>query len=134
MVDGPDFGVTARGEVWFQNDGTRPWLNVAAQVHDTIKQTPDVSAVQIIGGHMCTYVPYDVLACDHLEESMFPIETLAKEYVVAPPVQFPNNNAEKGQIVRVIASEPAIGPWQPVAAARPASAALNALACFCNEA
>ncbi|UAY76195.1 YhdP family protein [Pseudoxanthomonas sp. X-1] len=35
VVDGPDFGVTARADMWFQNDGTRPWLNVAAQVHDT---------------------------------------------------------------------------------------------------
>jgi uncharacterized protein (TIGR02099 family) len=35
VVDGEDFGVTARGDVWFQNDFTRPWLNVAADVHDT---------------------------------------------------------------------------------------------------
>jgi len=63
--------------------------------------------VQVIGGHKCSNVPLDVTACDHLEESMFPTETLAKEYVVAPPVQFPNNQAEKGQVVRVIASEPA---------------------------
>ncbi len=35
VVDGPDFGVTARADVWFQNDGTRPWLNVSADVHDT---------------------------------------------------------------------------------------------------
>ena len=61
--------------------------------------------VQVIGGHKCTNVPLNVTACDHLEESMFPIETLAKEYVVVPPVQVPNDQAEKGQIVRVIASE-----------------------------
>jgi len=61
--------------------------------------------VQVIGGHKCTNVPLNVTACDHLEESMFPIETLAKEYVVVPPVQVPNDKAEKGQIVRVIASE-----------------------------
>lgn len=35
VVDGDDFGVTARGDVWFQNDFTRPWLNIAAEVHDT---------------------------------------------------------------------------------------------------
>ncbi|MET1023354.1 MAG: YhdP family protein, partial [Pseudoxanthomonas sp.] len=35
VVDGEDFGVTARGDVWFQNDFTRPWLNLAADVHDT---------------------------------------------------------------------------------------------------
>ena len=63
--------------------------------------------VQVFGGHKCTNVPLNVTACDHLEESIFPIETLAKEYVVAPPVQVPNDQAPKGQIVRVIASEDA---------------------------
>jgi hypothetical protein len=38
---------------------------------------------------------------------MFPIETLAKEYVVVPPVQVPNDQLEKAQVVRVIASEDA---------------------------
>ena len=75
--------------------------------------------VQVIGGHKCTNVPLNVTACDHLEESMFPIETLAKEYVVVPPVQVPNDAADKGQIVRVIASEPnttlVFTPDQPVA-------------------
>ncbi len=62
--------------------------------------------VQVFGGHECTNVPLNVSACDHLEEAMFPIETLASEYIVVPPVQVPNNNLDKAQIVRVIASEP----------------------------
>src|SRR5262249_21887142 len=33
--------------------------------------------VQVIGGHYCTYIPLNTAACDHLEESMFPIETLS---------------------------------------------------------
>lgn len=42
--------------------------------------------IQVIGGHNCTYVPYDqTAACDHLEESMFPISTLGIEYIVAAP-------------------------------------------------
>ncbi len=60
--------------------------------------------VQVLGGHKCTNVPLNITACDHLEESMFPIETLATEYVVVPPVQVPNDNLDKGQVVRVIAS------------------------------
>jgi hypothetical protein len=75
--------------------------------------------VQVFGGHKCTNVPLNVTACDHLEESMFPIETLAKEYVIVPPVQVPNDAADKGQIVRVIASEDdttlTFTPDQPVA-------------------
>ncbi len=74
--------------------------------------------VQVFGGHECTNVPLNITACDHLEESMFPIDTLAKEYVVAPPVQVPNNNLDKAQVVRVIATEDAttltFDPDQPV--------------------
>jgi hypothetical protein len=61
--------------------------------------------VQVFGGHECTNVPLNVTACDHLEESMFPIETLAKEYLVVPPVQVPMDTKDKAQVVRVIASE-----------------------------
>jgi len=61
--------------------------------------------VQVIGGHKCANVPYFVGACDHLEESMFPLETLAKEYLVVPPVQVPMDTLDKAQYVRIIASE-----------------------------
>ena len=62
-------------------------------------------AVQVIAGHKCSKVPQDVDQCDHLEEAMFPVEALAKEYIVVPPVQSPKDNLEQGQVVRVIASE-----------------------------
>jgi len=61
--------------------------------------------IQVFGGHECTNVPLNITACDHLEESMFPIDTLAKEYIVAPPVQVPNDDLDKAQVVRVIATE-----------------------------
>ncbi len=73
--------------------------------------------VQVIGGHKCTQVPIGVTACDHLEESLIPVDALAKEYLVAPPVHPSNANAEKGQIVRIIATESAttltLDPPQP---------------------
>ncbi|MGB1276396.1 MAG: IgGFc-binding protein, partial [Nannocystaceae bacterium] len=61
--------------------------------------------VQLIAGHSCTEVPQGDLACDHLEESMPPIEALSDTYVVMPPVQTPNNDMFHGEVVRVIASE-----------------------------
>jgi hypothetical protein len=61
--------------------------------------------VQVIAGHKCSKVPQNVDQCDHLEEAMFPVEALAKEYIVVPPVQSPKDNLEQGQVVRVIASE-----------------------------
>ena len=60
--------------------------------------------VQVIAGHSCTQVPIGTTACDHLEEAMFPIETLSTDYLVVPPVQVPNTAALKAQIVRVVAA------------------------------
>jgi hypothetical protein len=61
--------------------------------------------VQVIGGSKCLFAPVDVFACDHSEESMFPVDTLATEYVVVPPAQYPNGQTENPNIVRVIATE-----------------------------
>jgi hypothetical protein len=36
-------------------------------------------------GHGCTFIPQNKRACDHLESSMFPIETLGQAYVVTLP-------------------------------------------------
>ena len=80
-------------------------MSAANDVTGTIIQAD--KPVQVFGGHECTNVPLDVAACDHLEESMFPLETLAKEYLIAPMVQTPNEKLDKGQVVRVIASEDA---------------------------
>lgn len=41
--------------------------------------------VSVISGHDCTMVPYDRWACDHLEESMFPVSSLGTELVVTQP-------------------------------------------------
>jgi hypothetical protein len=41
--------------------------------------------VQVITGHPCLYIPPGNLACDHMEESVFPAETLGKDYVVTRP-------------------------------------------------
>ncbi len=61
--------------------------------------------VQVFGVHKCTNVPSNIAACDHLEEALFPTQTLADEYIVVPPVQVPNNNLAKAQMVRVIATQ-----------------------------
>ncbi len=60
--------------------------------------------VQVIGGHFCTQVPLGVPACDHLEDAMFPIDTLARDYVVAPPLA-PGFPAGRQQVVRIVAAE-----------------------------
>ena len=37
--------------------------------------------VALFAGHQCTYVPFTVAACDHLEEQMFPVKTWGKRYL-----------------------------------------------------
>jgi hypothetical protein len=41
--------------------------------------------VQVITGMACTNVPSDRVACDHIEESLLPAETLGRHYFVARP-------------------------------------------------
>ena len=41
--------------------------------------------VEVFGGSACSNVPANVPACDHLEEVMFPLETLRTDVLVVPP-------------------------------------------------
>jgi hypothetical protein len=60
--------------------------------------------VEVFGGHDCTFVPSDVGYCDHIEESMFPVSALSKEYIVSAPV-VPGQAAPGYAFTRVIAAE-----------------------------
>ncbi len=41
--------------------------------------------VLAFGGHGCTFIPQGKRACDHLESSMFPVQTLGSQFIVALP-------------------------------------------------
>lgn len=41
--------------------------------------------VQVIAGSPCAFIPENVQACDHLEQSVFPAETLGTRYFVTVP-------------------------------------------------
>ncbi len=60
--------------------------------------------VQVIGGHYCTFIPPTVGYCDHLEESMFPVETLSTKYLVSAPY-LPGLSGPKQQITRIVATQ-----------------------------
>jgi hypothetical protein len=51
------------------------------------------------GGHGCTFIPQDKKACDHLESSMFPIESLGTDYIVT----MPHTPHGEGEWVRIMA-------------------------------
>jgi hypothetical protein len=53
--------------------------------------------VQVITGHPCIQIPPTQPSCDHIEESVFPAETLGKDYVVTGPAG-PNGNAVAHQV------------------------------------
>ncbi|MCZ2111424.1 MAG: IgGFc-binding protein, partial [Dehalococcoidia bacterium] len=55
--------------------------------------------VQVIGGIPCTQVPEGKQACDHIEETVMPAETLGSHYFVAP-MTGPKGNAP-GYVVRL---------------------------------
>jgi hypothetical protein len=63
------------------------------------------AAVQVIGGHYCTTIPDGILSCDHLEESILPLETLGAEYAVTAPAT-PDLPAGRIRVVRIVATEP----------------------------
>jgi hypothetical protein len=55
--------------------------------------------VQVITGISCTDMPHGTEACDHVEESVFPAETLGRHYFVTTPTG-PRSNLV-GHVVRI---------------------------------
>ncbi len=56
--------------------------------------------VQVISGAPCDDVPETALACDHLEQSVFPAETLGKRYFVTVPTA--PTGVPIGHVVRMV--------------------------------
>jgi hypothetical protein len=55
--------------------------------------------VQVITGMPCTQMPEGIQACDHIEESVFPAETLGKHYFVTVPTS--PGGGPIGHVVRI---------------------------------
>lgn len=56
--------------------------------------------VQVIGGSSCGFVPEaSTDACDHLEQAMFPAETLGKDYLITYPAA---PGSESPHVVRIL--------------------------------
>ncbi len=56
--------------------------------------------VQVITGSPCSFVPENAQACDHLEQSVFPAETLGKRYFVTVPTA--PGGQPFGHVVRMV--------------------------------
>jgi len=55
--------------------------------------------VQVISGLPCMQMPIGTAACDHIEETVLPAETLGKRYFVVPPTSPKGGTA--GHVVRI---------------------------------
>lgn len=60
--------------------------------------------VAVWSGHVCTFVPFDQWACDHLEEGMFPVETWGRSLVITAPTR-PEGGGTAPTQLRVLAHE-----------------------------
>lgn len=64
--------------------------------------------ISVLGGHDCTFMPYSNFACDHLEESMFPVDALGQDLIVTAPQSVAGIDSNPGQpdfmFVRVLSA------------------------------
>ncbi len=61
--------------------------------------------IQVISGVPCLQNPIGTVACDHLEESVFPVETLGKDYFVGVPTA--PRGSPVGHTVRLVGNRDA---------------------------
>lgn len=57
--------------------------------------------VEVMGGHDCTFIAANAGYCDHMEEVIFPQETLRTDYLVVPPN---NLNGQPRSYVKITAT------------------------------
>lgn len=60
--------------------------------------------VAVYSGHLCSFVPYDTWACDHLEEMMLPLETWGKDFVVGrtEPQEADPGDPDEPNVIRIV--------------------------------
>jgi hypothetical protein len=57
--------------------------------------------IQVVSGISCTNVPADQVACDHVEESLLPVETLGRRYFVTRPTA-PAGSGASEHVVKLV--------------------------------
>lgn len=127
----PGIATTGNGQVVLNAGDV---IEVVTSANDGIAANPDDvtgtlvtsdKPVQVLGGHQCTNVPDPIGFCDHLEESMFPYESLANDYIVAAPLIPTGGTTPKVEIVRIVSTQPGTTlTYDPPQAGAPASIAV----------
>lgn len=86
MVRGDDYTYTLnQGDVleMFSALGDVTKATYASDLSGSIVQAD--KPVMTFAGHGCTFIPENKHACDHLESSMFPVETLGTQFIASLP-------------------------------------------------
>ncbi len=60
------------------------------------------SPLAVFSGHVCSFVPFNAWACDHLEEMMFPVETWGRRVAMSAPMR-PEGGAVAPTVYRLLA-------------------------------
>jgi hypothetical protein len=100
--NGFDFQVDTPTNVTMQRGDVLQLLNMSGDL--TGSSVVADKPIQVMGGHYCTNVPEAIPYCDHLEESMLPIESLSTEYAITAPA-LPAIPAGKERVIRIIAAD-----------------------------
>ncbi|HEY1554226.1 MAG TPA: IgGFc-binding protein [Kofleriaceae bacterium] len=80
-------------------------LELASQSGDfTGSQVMSSAPVQLISGHFCADIPDGACCCDHIEESMFGVETLGENYIINAPA-VTTLPAGKVETIRIVATQ-----------------------------
>ncbi len=121
VAAGPQSGIVKGGIAGIDTNGNGQVVLDAGDVIEVVTNGADLPSdpndvtgthvtadkpVQVIGGHQCTYIPDNTGYCDHLEESMFPYETLANDYIVTAPLIPTGGATPKVEMVRIVATQP----------------------------
>lgn len=100
--------------------GLRRYCDVGGAFDLTGTEIRADGPVAVLAGHQCAFVPFDRWACDHLEESQFPVQTWGREVLVPAPQRL----RDEPFLVRVlsatdgnrVALDPPVSPARTLAA------------------
>ncbi len=84
-----------------RSTGTVDYCNPGRDWDLTGTEIKTTAHVAVFGGHNCTFVPYNRWACDHLEQQMFPVESLGNDLFV--PITHPLRMGEPN-LLRVVSA------------------------------
>ncbi len=101
----PAFSVNVPQDVMLNSGDVIELGSIALGADLTGSRITSDKPVQVIAGHYCANVPDGFGFCDHLEESMFPVDALSNRYIINAPAvtTIPTG---KENMVRIVATQP----------------------------